>query len=162
MKGGKENGEKSKKKRVDRKTEEEIKRVKWILNIPDSPETQRGLEAERYVFQALEYYQKKKTEFPGGRRIIEVIPTGHYSAADQSGKDAFIKFQRGPQSDKEILSIQIRDWWEEWAERRFKERRICLIRISLFNRREKKTPDQIKKEARERTLSAIFYFYKIC
>ena len=151
-----------KEKRVDRETKNMIKRVRWIFNIADSPETQRGLEAEQYVFQALRYYRKKKTEFPGGRRIIEVIPTGHFSADDQSGKDAFIKFQTGPQSDNEILPIQIRDWWVEGAERRFKERGICLIRISLFNREEKKTPDQIKKEARERSLSAISNFYKIC
>ncbi len=156
-----------KEKRVDRKTENEIKRVLCILKIPYSPETRRGLETEQYVIQALEYYQKKKTEFPGGRRIIEVIPTAHYSAADQSGIDAFIKFQTGPQSDIEILSVQIRDWWEKGAERKFKRRGICLIRISLFNRKlfnrkEKKTADQIKKEARERSLSAIFYFYEIC
>ncbi len=153
---------KIKEKPVDRKTEKMIKRVRWILNIADSPETQRGLETERYVLQALGYYWKKKTEFPGGRRIIGVVPTGHFSADDQTGKDAFVEFQIGPQSDNEILPIQIRDWWEEGAERRFKENGICLIKISLFDRKGKKTPDQIKKEARKRTLSAIFYFYKIC
>ena len=55
-----------KEKRVDKKTKDMIKRVRWILEISDSPETSRGLETERYVIQALEYHRKKKTQFPGG------------------------------------------------------------------------------------------------
>jgi len=155
---------KVKKGRARRETKNMMGRVRWILEIPDSPETWRGLEKERYVIQALEYHRKKKTQFPGGRRIIEIIPTRHFSADDRSGKDAFIKFQTGPQSDSdyETLPIQIRGWWEEGAERRFKERGICLIKISLFHGKNKKTQDEIKKGAREKILSAISYFYKIC
>ena len=147
-------------KGIDRKTKDMMKRVMWILNIPSSPKTWRGLETEQYILQALEYHRKKKTEFPGGRRIIEIIPTSHFSIDDQSGKDAFVKFQLDLQSNNKVLPIQIRDWWVEGAEKRFKERGICLIRISLFNRKEKKMPEQVKKEAREKTFCAISDFIR--
>lgn len=146
----------TKRRRLDSKTRISIKRTDWILGIPYSAKTRRGLEAEQYIFQSLEYYRRKKTEFPGGRRMIEVTPTAHFSQDDREGKDIFAKFQVKFQPDSEVLPIQVQNWWTREVEEEYREKGICLIAIWLADQDGKpKTPDQIKKEAQERTFDAI-------
>lgn len=127
--------------------ERAIKRTLWILGIPSSLRDYRGLAAERKALQALNYHQKKKTEFPGGRVIEEVTLTLHFSKADMEGKDAYVGFQDG-----EILPVQIQNWWARETEEEFKEKGICLIAI---------WPNEGKEKARERAFDAISSFYQL-
>jgi len=146
----------TKRRGPDRKTRISIKRTDWILGIPYSAKTRRGLEAGQYIFQGLEYYRRKKIEFPGGRRVIEITPTVHFSQDDREGKDIFAKFQVRFQPDSEILPIQVQNWWTRKVEEEYRKKGICLIAIWLADQDGKlKMPDQIKKEARERTFDTI-------
>jgi len=138
-------------RRLDRKTKISIKRTDWILGIPYSAKTQRGLAAEEQGLYGLKYHKKKKTEFLGGRVIVEITPTIHFSQDDRDGKDAFVRFQVKFQPDSEILPIQFQNWWSREAEAEFRKKRICLIAI---------WPNEDKNKARERTFNAISKFLR--
>jgi len=132
-------------RRLNHKTRTSIKRTLWILGVPTSAKDWRGLQAEQKVFQSLEYHKRKKTEFPGGRRIKEFTPTVHFSHDDYEGKDIIVKFQV-EFLDNEILPIQVQNWWSREVEEEFREKGICLIAV---------WPEEDKKKARERTFDAI-------
>ena len=139
-------GRTSRRRRLDGKTRTSIKRTLWILGVHTSAKGQRGLQAEQKVFQSLEYHKRKKTEFPGGRRIKEFTPTVHFSQDDREGKDVIVKFQVKFRPDSEVLPIQVQDWWSREAEEEFREQGICLIAV---------WPEEDEKKARERTFDAI-------
>ena len=137
---------KIKRRRLNRKTRISIKRTLWILGVPTSAKCQRGLQAEQKIFQSLEYYKRKKIEFPKERLIAEITPTVHFSQDDREGKDVLVKFQVKFRPDSEIVPIQFQDWWTREAEEEYREKGICLIAV---------WPNEDKKKARERTFDAI-------
>ena len=139
-----------KRRMLSRKTRISIRRTMWILNEPMTAKDQRGIDAEEKVIQSLKYHQRKKTEFPGGRRIIEVNPTIHYSDDDKTGKDIIVKFQSESQPE-EILPIQVQNWWSRESEETMKTKDICLIAV---------WPEEDEKEARKRTFKAISKFLR--
>ena len=127
-----------------------------MLGVSTSAKEERGLQAEKKVLQNLKYHQRKKTEFPGGRMIKEFISNIHFSQDDQEGKDIIVKFQIKFQPDIEVLPIQVQNWWTGEVEEEYRKKGICLIAIWLADQDGKlKMPDQIKKEARERTFDTI-------
>jgi hypothetical protein len=130
--------------------ERSIERTEWILGIPTSDKSQRGLQAELKVLESLEYLKKKKIEFPGGRRIKSIEPAGHFSQKDQEGRDALVTFQTNSQSETEVLSIQIKDWWMWRTENNFRKKGICLIAI---------WPNEDKKKARKRVFEALWKWF---
>jgi hypothetical protein len=137
---------KIKRRPLNRKARISIKRTRWILGIPTSAKDWRGLQAEQKIFQSLEYHQRKKTEFPKGRKIREFTPVLHFSRDDREGKDIIAKFQVEFQPDSETLPIQVQNWWSREAENEFREKGICLIAV---------WPEEDEKKARERTFDAI-------
>lgn len=123
------------------------------MGVPTSAKDWKGLQAEQKIFQSLEYHKRKKTEFPGGRRIKEFTPTIHFSQDDREGKDIIVKFQIKFQPDSEILPIQVQNWWSREAEKEFREKNICLIVVR---------PEEDEKKAREKTFDAISkWFLKV-
>lgn len=141
------------KRRLDEKTRMSIKRTQWILGIPATAKEERGLQAEQKVFQSLEYHKRKKTEFPGGRRIKEFMPTVHFSQDDREGKDVIVKFQVKFRPDDEVLPIQVRNWWTWQAERKFRKKGTCLVVVR---------PEEDEKKARERTFDTVSkWFLKV-
>lgn len=150
----------AKKWRKEEKRRRAIRRTRWVLGMPSSAKSQRGLLAEQAVFEALEYHRQKKTEFPGGRRIEKIVQTIHFSLEDQGGVDIIVYFRIDSQEEMEALRVQVQNWWTWEAEEEFREKGICLIVVWLFYPdRRPKTKEQIREEARKTTLSAISKFY---
>ena len=110
-------------------------RTQWILGIPTSESAARGLQAEEMALQALQYHQKKRTEFPGQRRITGIQPSLHFSLEDYAGIDIQVQFESPGTS--ETLNIQVQSRGDKRAGKKFREKRICLVVIKPNNDKEK-------------------------
>lgn len=136
-------------KRLNFKKEGDLRRIQWILGIPYSARTYQGQQAEKAVLDALKYFQRKKTEFSGGRTIKKVSPTTHFSDEDLRGVDIEVKFDGG-----EDVPIQVKSWWIPGKKKKiYRERAICLITVPL--KLKDRTSKSIKKETRHRVYHAL-------
>lgn len=117
---------KNRERRPTRQQAIEVARTLWMLGVPTSESSARGLQAEERVLAALRYHQRKKTRFPGNRVIIEAGPTMHFSLDDKRGIDINVSF-RLEDGSCEALPVQVQNWWTKEAEGSFRRRGICLI-----------------------------------